>query len=101
MRGNILSNKVLTADFIDRLADKGYTKKDSAVILADVLDIIYDAIEHGEEIRLMGFGTFTVKQTKSKEYVDVRTGQRAKTKPHNKVSFRAGNALKRAAEEAP
>lgn len=96
-----MSNKVMTADFIDRLADKGYTKKDSAEILSDVLSIIYDAIEHGEEIRLMGFGTFCVKQTKPKEYVDVRTGKRSKTKPHNKVSFKAGIALKRSAEQAP
>ena len=96
-----MSNKVLTADFIERLADKGYTKKDSAVILGDVLDIIYDAIKHGEEVRLMGFGSFSEKRTNAKEYVDVHTGERAKTKPHNKVSFKAGNALKRLAEMAP
>ena len=91
----------MTADFIDRLADKGYTKKDSAVIIGDVLDVIYEAIENGEEVKLMGFGSFSVKKTKAKEYVDVHTGKRAKTAPHNKVSFKAGNALKRSAELAP
>lgn len=96
-----MDNKVLTADFVTRLADKGYTKKDSAVILADVLDIIYEAMERGEEVKLMGFGTFKVKKVKAKEYMDVTTGKKSVSKAHNKISFKAGNALKRSAEMAP
>ena len=96
-----MDNRVLTAEFITRLADKGYTKKDSAVILDDVLDIIYEAIERGEEVKLMGFGTFSTKKVGAKEYIDVTTGQRSLTKPHNKVCFKPGVTLKRYAEMAP
>lgn len=96
-----MDNKVLTADFVNRLADKGYTKKDSAVIIGDFLDVIYEAIGRGEEVKLTGFGTFSVKKAKSKDYVDVHSGERRTAKPHNKLSFKAGNALKRFVEMAP
>lgn len=96
-----MEKRVLTADFIERLADRGYTKKDSAVILNDVIAIVYDAIEHGEEIRIMGFGSLSVKKAKAREYVNVHTGERARVESHNKISFKAGDALKRAAEKAP
>lgn len=95
------NKKIMTADFITRLADKGYTKKDSAVIVADFLAVIYDAIEHGEEVRLIGFGAFSAKETKQKEFVDVTTGKKTISAPHKKVCFKPGEALKRAAEAAP
>ncbi len=96
-----MDNKtVMTADFINRLADKGYTKKDSAIILADVLDIFYNAIENGEEVKLTGFGSICAKPTKAKEYLDVRTGERKVSRAHNKISFKPGMTLKRAAEMA-
>lgn len=88
----------MTADFITRLADKGYTKKDSAIILGDVLDIIYEAIRTGEEVRITGFGSFSTIDTMPKEIRNIQTGELETVASHKKVKFKPGLSLKRAAE---
>jgi len=91
-------NKVLTtADVVTRLADKGYTKKDSAVVLGDVLDVIYEAMSDGDEVRIIGFGSFSVIDAKAKRFVNVQTGELSSVPAHKKIKFKAGEALKRAA----
>ena len=81
-------------DFIDRLAEKGYTKKDAALITDDVLNEISEILASGESIRFHGFGTFEVKEMAEKR---IRT-------PHGEVKivdsyhiprFYAGNGLKK------
>ena len=89
---------VMTADFVTRLADKGYTKKDSAVILHDVLEVIYDALRAGEEVRLVGSGSFDSIETKPKKIMNIQTGKQETVAPHKKVKFKPGLTLKRAAE---
>lgn len=92
-----MEKKIGTADFVTRLADKGYTKKDSAVILADVLDVIYEAIKNGESVNLIGFGSFKIKKINAKDIINVNTGERCTVPPHNIVKFVPGLALKQAA----
>ena len=99
-RMTTLERKIGTADFITRLADKGYTKKDSAIIVGDVLDVFYDAIRHGETVSLNGFGRMTVKFMKAKDIVNIQTGRRETVPAHNVVKFTPGLALKAAAEAA-
>ncbi len=88
---------ITTADVVTRLADKGYTKKDSAVVIGDVLDVIYEAIARGEDVRLTGFGAFGVIDTKPKKIMNIHTGKTGMVESHKKVTFRPGEALKRAA----
>lgn len=92
-----MEKKIGTADFVTRLADKGYTKKDSAVILADVLDVIYEAIKDGESVNLIGFGSFKIKKINAKDIINVNTGERCTVPAHNIVKFVPGLALKQAA----
>ena len=95
-----LEKKIGTADFITRLADKGYTKKDSAIILADVLDVFYEAARNGEAVSLNGFGCMKVKLMSAKDIVNIQTGRRETVPAHNIVKFTPGLALKAAAEAA-
>lgn len=93
------TEKVLTtADFITRLADKGYTKKDSSTVLYDVLDVIYDAMRAGEEIHLIGFGAFSTVDTRPKKIKNIQTGREETVASHKKIKFKPGLTLKRAAE---
>lgn len=92
------NNVVTTPDFITRLADKGYTKKDSATVLGDFLDVIYEAIRAGEEVRLVGFGTFSVIDAKPKRIMNINTGKTEVVAAHSKLKFKPGTTLKRAAE---
>ena len=92
-----MNKTITTAGFITRLADKGYTKKDSALILNDVLDVIYEAMRAGEEVRLTGFGSFSVIDTKPKRIMNINTGKPELVESHKKVKFKAGDVLRRSA----
>lgn len=95
-----MEKKIGTADFITRLADKGYTKKDSAVIVSDVLDVFYEAMKNGETVSINGFGRMRVKHVLPKDIVNIQTGKRETIPAHNVVKFTPGLALRAAADKA-
>lgn len=84
--------------FITRIADKGYTKKDSVVILGDILDTICEAVADGYEVNLSGFGSFSSIETKQRRARNVQTGEEMIIPAHRKLKFKPGAALRRAAE---
>ena len=94
----ILDKKIGTADFITRLADKGYTKKDSAVIVGDVLDVFYEAFRNGEDVSLTGFGKFSIKQVKPRRIYNISLKKYDIVPPYNTVKFTPWLALRKTVE---
>ena len=83
------------AELIAAVAEKaGLSKKDSEAAVTAALDAITAALEDGDKVQLVGFGTFEVKSRAA------RTGRNPKTKeaidiPASKVPvFKAGKVLK-------
>ena len=83
------------SELINAVAEKAaLSKKDSEAALSAVLDVIAEALAQGDEVRLVGFGTFEVKKR------EARMGLNPKTKepvpiPATKVpAFKPGKALK-------
>ena len=83
------------SELINAVAEKAaLSKKDSEAAITAALDVITAALAEGDEIRLVGFGTFEVKKRKE------RIGRNPKTKeeitiPATKApSFKPGKALK-------
>ena len=82
-------------ELINAVAEKAVlSKKDSEAAVTAALDVISAALAEGDEVRLVGFGTFEVKKRAA------RTGRNPKTKepveiPASKVpAFKPGKALK-------
>ena len=82
-------------DLIHAVSEKtGLPRKDSEAAISAALDAITAALAEGDEVRLVGFGTFEVKKR------EARIGRNPKTKeeiqiPATKVpSFKPGKALK-------
>lgn len=82
-------------ELINAVAEKAaLSKKDSEAAVTAALDAISAALAEGDEVRLVGFGTFEVKKRAA------RTGRNPKTKepveiPASKVpAFKPGKALK-------
>ena len=82
-------------ELINAVAEKAVlSKKDSEAAVTAALDVISAALVEGDEVRLVGFGTFEVKKRAA------RTGRNPKTKepveiPASKVpAFKPGKALK-------
>src|SRR5690349_950339 len=57
--GRLLMNKMELVEHIASRTDK--TKTDAAAALEAVLEGITEALKKGDEVRLVGFGTFSVK----------------------------------------
>ena len=83
------------SELISAVAEKAaLSKKDAEAAVSAVLDVISNTLAEGEEIRLVGFGSFEVKHRKE------RMGLNPKTKtavpiPATKVpAFKPGKALK-------
>ena len=74
----------------------GLSKADAAKAVDGVIDAITDALAKQEEIRLVGFGTFSVAKRKATTGRNPRTGEAIQIKASNQPKFKAGKALKNA-----
>ena len=82
-------------DLVSVVADKSdLSKADSTTAVDSVFDAITDALRGGSEVRLVGFGTFSVSQRRASEGRNPRTGERIKIPASKQPKFKAGKGLK-------
>lgn len=70
------------------------TKAKAAEAVDAFIDTIAQALASGDEVRLVGFGTFLVVHRKASEGRNPRTGSTIKIAASNQPKFKAGKALK-------
>lgn len=76
----------------------GMTRKDTELALNVILDLITDELANGENVKLSGFGIFSVKERAERIGRNPRTGEEITVPPVKVVQFRAGKSLKDAME---
>lgn len=82
-------------ELVNKVAEKcGSTKKDAEKAISAVIDSITEALNAGEKVSLIGFGTFEVKERSAKEGVNPRTGEKIAIAARKVPAFKAGKALK-------
>lgn len=82
-------------EFVDAVASKGeMTKADAANAVDAVLEAVTDAMKQGDQVTLVGFGTFLVRKREARTGRNPRTGEPLEIKASNVPSFKAGKALK-------
>jgi len=86
-------------DFIERLAQKGYTKHDAGVIMDDFIRTLEEILVAGESVMFRGFGTFDVRERASREGLCPQTKERIVIPPYRSPHFTAGKLLKREVKE--
>ena len=72
----------------------GLSKSDASNAVEGVLDAIQKALANGDEVRLVGFGTFSVAKRKASTGRNPRTGEPMEIKASNQPKFKAGKGLK-------
>ena len=73
-----------------------FTKKDSDAAVTAVINAITEALENGEKVSLVGFGTFEVKERAERMGHNPRNGEAMKIPASKAPVFKAGKALKEA-----
>jgi len=72
----------------------GLSKSDASKAVEGVFDAITDSLKKGDEVRLVGFGTFSVSQRKASTGRNPRTGETMTIKASAQPKFKAGKGLK-------
>ena len=82
-------------DLISAVADSsGLTKSDASKAVEAVFDSITASLKKGDEVRLVGFGTFSVSSRKASTGRNPRTGETMAIKASSQPKFKAGKGLK-------
>jgi DNA-binding protein HU-beta len=72
----------------------GLSRSDATKAVEGVFDTITGALSKGDEVRLVGFGTFSVSKRKASTGRNPRTGETMTIAASNQPKFKAGKALK-------
>jgi DNA-binding protein HU-beta len=82
-------------DLVDAVASATELKKAEATKAVDsVFDAIGLALKKGDEVRLVGFGTFSVQERKAGEGRNPRTGEKIQIAASKQAKFKPGKTLK-------
>ena len=79
----------------DVSANSGLSKADTAKAVDAVFSSISSALSGGGEVRLVGFGTFSVPNRRASEGRNPRTGDKIQIPASKLPKFRAGKGLKK------
>lgn len=82
-------------DLIEQMSQQiGMTKVDAGRAVDALTAIITDQLKQGEDVTLMGFGTFQTKARAARTGRNPQSGQVIQIPAANVPSFKAGKALK-------
>jgi DNA-binding protein HU-beta len=82
-------------DLIDHVAKTtGITKAAAGKVVAAVFDHVTEALKNGEEVRLAGFGSFSVTERGERAGRNPRTGESITLAASKSPKFAPGKALK-------
>lgn len=85
------------SDLVSKVASSaGMTKTDAEKAIDATFQSIAQSLQTGEEVRLIGFGTFAVVDRAASEGRNPRTGEPLKIAATRLPKFRAGKQLKEA-----
>jgi len=83
-------------DLIEKvsLQTDGLTKKQTEIIVNMLFDSIKDALAGGDKIEIRGFGSFRIRQRRTREGRNPKTGQNVSVPEKRVPFFKAGKELK-------
>ena len=83
------------AELIEAMADAADISKAAAARALDgMVEAITGAMKEGDQVSLVGFGTFSVKERAARQGRNPQTGETIQIKASVIPSFKAGKALK-------
>lgn len=88
-------------DLVSAMAEvTGMTKKDTAAAVDAFIEVVSETLEKGEDVALVGFGTFKVKERAARKGRNLQSGEEIDIPASNVVSFKVGKTLKDAVKGA-
>lgn len=83
------------ADLTDAvLREVGLSRQECAGFVDRTLELVAEALERGEQVKLSGFGVFQVRDKRARMGRNPKTGEAAAITPRRVISFRASHIMK-------
>ena len=83
------------AEIVENIFEKvGFMKKDVGEVVDLVFERIKDALASGEQVKLSGFGTFTVKQKRPRRGRNPQTGGDITITARKVLSFKSSHIMR-------
>lgn len=83
------------SEFLSELAERtGFTKKDLATVMAAEESLFTDILANGDSLKLIGFGTFEVRDRAARKGRNPQTGEDILIPAGKVPAFKPGKALK-------
>lgn len=80
-------------ELVNAVADKcGISKSDVSRTVDATLEAITDALKKNDDVRLVGFGSFSVTHRSASEGRNPRTGEPIKIPARKQIKFKAGKS---------
>lgn len=91
-----MKDRTLTrADLTDALHDEvGLTRQECAGLVERTLDLLAEAMQRGEAVKLSGFGVFQVRAKGKRMGRNPKTGAPAPIAPRRVIGFHASQVIK-------
>jgi integration host factor subunit alpha len=72
----------------------GLSRQECSTLVERTLELIAEALERGESVKLSGFGVFQVRAKRARMGRNPKTGEPAAIDPRRVISFRASQVMK-------
>lgn len=83
------------SEFVDAVAESADIPKSTAGKAVDAMvDVISKSLRQGQQVSLVGFGTFLTRDREARQGRNPRTGETIQIKASRVPSFKAGKGLK-------
>ena len=89
-----MNRKELVEAILKEKALNHLSKKDADQFIGTLTDVIKRTVKKGDDVSLVGFGTFTKTRRAARTGVNPSTGERIKIKAKTLPKFRPGKAWK-------
>jgi DNA-binding protein HU-beta len=83
-------------ELIALMAEAGHSKSDAEKALTWVVDSVLKALSRGEDVNLVGFGSFHIQNRAAREGRNPKTGEKMHISAYKQPVFRAGKKMKEA-----
>lgn len=84
------------ADLVELTFEKvGYSKKDVAQVIDQIFEKIKGTLESGEQVKISGFGNFTVRHKRARRGRNPQTGAEITIGERDVMTFKASQLLKK------
>lgn len=83
------------ADIIDIVYEEmGLAKRESAILVEKMFDIIKETLEQGENVKISGFGSFNLQNKSPRQGRNPQTGEQITVSARRVLSFKPSNVLR-------